>query len=209
MAAAGDPPRGATVVVRGQLEPMVQIFQGMGIGLVLTVLVIFLLLTAYFQSIRLSLAAVAAVPGALAGVVLTLLLTGTTLNLQSFMGAIMTCGVAVANAILLITFAERERLVNGANARVAATTAGRTRLRPILMTTCAMISGMIPMALGFGEGGDQTAPLGRAVVGGLTLATVATLFVLPGVFTLLQRKTSIASASLDPDDPASRHFDGK
>ena len=209
VAAAGDPPRGATVVVRGQLEPMVQIFQGMGIGLVLTVLVIFLLLTAYFQSIRLSLAAVAAVPGALAGVVLTLLLTGTTLNLQSFMGAIMTCGVAVANAILLITFAERERLVNGANARVAATTAGRTRLRPILMTTCAMISGMIPMALGFGEGGDQTAPLGRAVVGGLTLATVATLFVLPGVFTLLQRKTSIASASLDPDDPASRHFDGK
>lgn len=204
--AAGDAPRGATVAVRGQLEPMSQIFRGLGFGLILTIVVIFLLLMAYFQSIKLSLAAVASVPGALTGVVLVLLLTGTTLNLQSFMGAIMSVGVSVANAILLVTFAERQRRANGGDATEAAVLGGSGRMRAILMTTCAMVAGMVPMALGIGEGGDQSAPLGRAVIGGLVAATAATLFVLPAVFAFLQGRSSTASASLDPDDPESKHY---
>ena len=207
VAAAGDPPRGAGVAVRGQLEPMQLLFSGLTFGLILAVVVIFLLLTAYFQSFRLALASVAAVPAALAGVAIMLLLTGTTLNLQSFMGAIMSMGVAVANAILLITFAERARHDNGGNARAAAVEGARSRLRPILMTSCAMIAGMVPMALGVGEAGDQAAPLGRAVIGGLLMATATTLFIIPSVFAFLQGKTSTDSASLDPDDHKSRHFD--
>jgi multidrug efflux pump subunit AcrB len=208
IADAGTPPRGVTVRVRGQLAPMEQIFNGLTFGLIASVVVIFLLLTAYFQSARLALCSVAAVPAALAGVALMLFLTGTTLNLQSFTGTIMTMGVTVANAILLVTFAERERLENGGNALDAAVEGGRTRLRPILMTSCAMIVGMVPMALGIGDGGDQTAPLGRAVIGGLLAATAATLFLLPAVFAMVQRKTGIAPASLDPDDPESACFDG-
>ena len=206
VSAAGTPPRGANVAVRGQLEPMQLIFNGLSFGLVLAVLAIFLLLTAYYQSVKLALASVAAVPAALAGVALMLLVTGTTLNLQSFMGTIMAMGVAVANAILLVTFAERARHQNGGNARAAAVEGARSRLRPILMTSCAMIAGMVPMALGIGEGGDQAAPLGRAVIGGLLAATATTLFVLPAVFAYLQGRTSTDSASLDPDDPESRHF---
>jgi len=207
VAAAGTPPRGMSVGIRGQLEPMALIFNGLSFGLAAAVLVIFLLLTAYYQSIKLALASVAAVPGALIGVAAMLLITGTTLNLQSFMGTIMAIGVAVANAILLITFAERARHDNGGDAAAAATTAARSRLRPIVMTSCAMIAGMVPMALGTGEGGDQAAPLGRAVIGGLISATFATLFVLPAVFTLLRRGDAVDSPSLDPDDRASRHFD--
>ena len=139
---------------------------------------------AYFQSARLALVAVAPVPAVLAGVAVMLLATGTTLNLQSFMGAIMAVGVATANAILLVTFAERAR-VGGMTARDAGIEGARTRVRPILMTSCAMIAGMIPMALGLGEGGDQTAPLGRAVIGGLAAGTLTTLFVLPAVFALV------------------------
>ena len=143
-------------------------------------------------------------PAVLTGVVLTLWLTGTTLNIQSAMGAIMAVGVAVANAILLITFAERSRVQNG-NAIAAAVDGGRSRLRPILMTSFAMIAGMMPLALGLGESGDQTAPLGRAVVGGLALATLATLFVLPAFFVLLRKNSTTRSGSLDPDDPLSVH----
>jgi multidrug efflux pump subunit AcrB len=132
--------------------------------------------------------------------------TGTTLNLQSFMGAIMALGVAVANAILLVTFAERSRQVHGDSVR-AAVEGGRSRLRPVLMTSCAMIAGMLPMAVGFGAGGDQTAPLGRAVVGGLAASTLATLLVLPAVFAFVQRKAGTTSASLDPDDPRSHCYD--
>jgi len=207
VAAVGEPPRGMSVGIRGQLEPMGLIFSGLSFGLVLAIVVIFLLLIAYYQSIKLALASVAAVPGALIGVALMLLLTGTTLNLQSFMGAIMSIGVAVANAILLITFAERARHDNGGDARAAAMSAARSRLRPILMTSCAMIAGMIPMALGTGDGGDQAAPLGRAVIGGLLTATLATLFVLPAVFTMLRKGDAVDSPSLDPDDRASRYFD--
>jgi multidrug efflux pump subunit AcrB len=133
-------------------------------------------------------------------------LTHTTLNIQSFMGAIMAIGVAVANSILLVTFAERSRGA-GRDAPAAALDGAASRLRPILMTSLAMIAGMIPMAIGFGEGGEQTAPLGRAVIGGLAGATCATLLVLPAIFAMLAANKRVESPSLDPDDPHSRLFD--
>jgi multidrug efflux pump subunit AcrB len=204
--AAGEPPRGVTVDVRGQVPPLRQMFRGLAVGLFLAVVVIFLLLTAYFQSLRLALVVVATAPAVIAGVALALLVTGTTLNIQSFMGAIMAVGVAVANAILLVTFAERARR-EGATATASAVDGGRHRLRPILMTSCAMIAGMVPMALALGEGGEQTAPLGRAVIGGLLMATVMTLLVLPAVFAVVMGEWGRGSASLDPDDPASSYFD--
>jgi multidrug efflux pump subunit AcrB len=205
--AAGEPPRGVIVDVHGQIEPMHVLFGGLGVGLALAVAVILLLLTAYFQSLRLSLVAVAAVPAVLCGVALMLWFTNTTINLQSFMGAIMSIGVAVANAILLVTFAERARR-GGVRATAAAVEGVRGRLRPILMTSCAMVAGMVPMALGLGEGGEQTAPLGRAVIGGLLAATATTLLVLPAVFALAMGLAPARSASLDPDDPDSRFYDG-
>ncbi len=200
----GAPPPRVNVTLRGQIVPMQQMLDGLQTGLLLAVVVIFLLLTANFQSLKLALVVVSTVPAAVAGVALTLWLTGTTLNVQSFMGAIMATGVAVANAILLVTFAERHRL-GGAAADVAAVEGARGRLRPILMTSLAMMAGMLPMALGLGESGEQTAPLGRAVVGGLAVATLATLLVLPSVFALIQARSHRRSASLDPDDPQNRN----
>jgi multidrug efflux pump subunit AcrB len=225
------PPRGLQVDVRGQVIPMQQMFggvaggvrfpaltswsdwlrfareffQGLTLGLSLAVVAIILLLAAYFQSVRLALVSVSAVPAVIAGVTIMLWVTGTTLNIQSFMGSIMAIGVAVANAILLVTFAERGRK-GGASSAAAAVEGAQSRLRPILMTSCAMLAGMVPMALGIGEGGEQVAPLGRAVIGGLGAATLATLIVLPSVFTVVQGKSSTASASLDPGDPESRFF---
>jgi multidrug efflux pump subunit AcrB len=142
------------------------------------------------------------VPAVICGVLFVLLLTGTTLNIQSFMGAIMAIGVAVANAILLVTFAEEHRVAGNA-AVVSGIQGAKTRLRPILMTSLAMIAGMIPMASGLGEGGQQTAPLGRAVIGGLLFATAATLLILPVVFGMVQERAKTTSPSLDPDDPRS------
>jgi len=139
------------------------------------------------------------------GVLLMLLFTGTTLNVQSFMGAIMAIGISVANAILLVTFAEHARR-EGASVHDAAVEGGRGRLRAILMTASAMIAGMIPMALGTGERA-QTAPLGRAVIGGLLVATVATLTILPAVYSIIQARVRTTSASLDPDDPTSTHYE--
>ena len=199
IARAGAPPKGVLVDVRGQLAPLREIVEGLTLGLGMSVVAIALLLTANFQSIRLAIVAVATTPAVLAGVGLALITTGTTLNLQSFMGAIMAMGVAVANAILLVTFAERARLA-GATASEAAVRGARDRLRPILMTSLAMIAGMLPMALGLGEGGEQSAPLGRAVVGGLAASTLSTLLVLPSVFALMQSRAGRASASLDPFD---------
>jgi multidrug efflux pump subunit AcrB len=213
--AAGDPPHGIIVEVRGQVKPMRQMFgalggggyfEGLTGGLILAVAAILLLLTAYFQSIRLALVVVSTTPAVIGGVVLALLLTRTTLNIQSFMGAIMAVGVAVANAILLATFAEENRL-KGHSPKDAAVDGAKHRLRPILMTSCAMIAGMIPMALGLGEGGEQTAPLGRAVIGGLAVATIATLFVLPSVFAVGLAGAGTKSVSLDPDDPESEYHD--
>jgi multidrug efflux pump subunit AcrB len=203
---AGAPPKRVTVTVRGQLAPMEELFAGLRAGLLVAVLVIFLLLAANFQSLRLSFVAVSTVPAVLAGVVLALWLTGTTLNVQSFMGAIMAIGVAVANAILLVTFAERSRM-EGIPAREAAVEGARSRLRPILMTSAAMIAGMVPMALGLGESGEQTAPLGRAVIGGLAAATIATLLILPSIFAIVQGRSTARTASQDPTDPDSPYYD--
>jgi multidrug efflux pump subunit AcrB len=204
--AAGPPVDGKTKVdLRGQVVPFRQLIGGFSTGLVIAIVVIFLLLAANFESLRLALVVVSTAPAAIAGVVLSLWATGTTLNIQSAMGAIMAVGVAVANAILLVTFAERSR-ISGAGVAAAAIEGARSRLRPILMTSFAMIAGMMPLALGLGEGGDQTAPLGRSVVGGLALATLATLIVLPAVFALSRSKSSAFTNSLDPDDPLSGHY---
>jgi multidrug efflux pump subunit AcrB len=201
----GAPPPRVNVALRGQVVPMQQMFDGLRTGLLLAVVVIFLLLMANFESVKLAFIVVSTVPAVIAGVALALWLTQTTLNIQSFMGAIMAVGVAVANAILLVTFAERTRM-SGAKSADSAIEGAQSRLRPILMTSLAMIAGMIPMALGLGEGGEQTAPLGRAVVGGLAAATVATLLVLPSVFAIVRGRASTHSASLDPDDPLSGHY---
>jgi len=202
--AAGAPPEARTKVdYRGQIIPLEQLLGGFRSGLVIAVVVILLLLVANFQSVRLALAVVSTVPAVLSGVTLALWLTGTSLNIQSAMGSIMAVGVAVANAILLVTFAEKSRVAS-ADPAGAAVEGARSRLRPILMTSCAMIAGMIPLALGLGDGGSQSASLGRAVVGGLALATVATLLVLPSVFALLTTRR-VRSPSLDPHDPASEH----
>jgi multidrug efflux pump subunit AcrB len=211
----GPPPAGVNVAVRGQIVPLAQMMDGLRAGLLLAVVVIFLLLAANFQSLRLSFLVVVTTPAVIAGAVVMLWATGTTLNIQSFMGAIMAIGVAVANAILLVTFAERARVGQASrlpsqgtagetpallSAADAAVEGARSRLRPILMTSLAMVAGMTPMALGLGEGGEQTAPLGRAVIGGLALATVATLLVLPAAFALVQGSAHRRSASLHPDD---------
>jgi multidrug efflux pump subunit AcrB len=205
MQRAGEPPRGAQVEVRGQIPPMEQMQSGLTVGLALAILIVFLLLAANFQSARLSLATVSTAPAVVAGVLFALWITRTTLNIQSFIGAIMAVGVAMANAILLVTFAENRRR-QGAAAAPAAMQGAADRLRAILMTSCAMTVGMIPMALALGEAGQQNAPLGRAVIGGLVAATAATLLALPCVYAWIQSRASTASPSLDPDDPKSSHF---
>jgi multidrug efflux pump subunit AcrB len=202
---AGAPPARTAVNVRGQIVPMNEMLEGLQNGLLLTVIVLFLLLAANFESTRLSLIVVSSVPAVIGGVVLALWITRTTLNIQSFMGAVMAIGVAVANAILLVTFAERERRA-GVSRVEAAVLGARSRLRPILMTSLAMLAGMLPMAAGWSEGGEQMAPLGRAVMGGLALATLATLLILPAVYALVAART-VHSSSLDPEDPASRRHD--
>ena len=207
VARAGAPPRGVTVNNRGQVPAFEETTAGLRSGLLLAIVVIFLLLAANFQSFRLAIAVVSAVPAVICGVLLMLMITGTTLNVQVFMGAIMAIGISVANAILLVTFAETARR-DGASVFDAAIDGARGRLRAILMTASAMIAGMVPLALGTGERA-QTAPLGRAVIGGLFLATIATLAVLPAVYTLVQARVRTVSPTLDPDDPASRHYDPK
>ena len=201
----GAPPPRVNLALRGQVVPMQQMFDGLQTGLLLAVVVIFLLLVASLESVKLAFIVVSTVPAVIAGVAAALWLTHTTLNIQSFMGAIMAIGVAVANAILLVTFAERSR-TSGATSPDSAVDGAQSRLRPILMTSLAMIAGMMPMALGLGEGGEQTAPLGRAVVGGLAAAMIATLWVLPSVFAILRGRASTHSVSLDPDDPLSGHY---
>ena len=197
---AGEAPRGVSATTRGQVNALSEIFGELVIGLVAAIVVILLLLTANFQSFRLALVVVSTTPAVLCGVLLMLLITGTTLNLQSFMGTIMAIGVAVANAILLVTFAEQNRR-NGAESHAAARAAASERLRPVLMTSLAMIAGMIPMALAIGQGSEE---VGRSVIGGLAVATLATLFLLPTIFGIVQRKSPIGSRSLDPEDPESR-----
>jgi multidrug efflux pump subunit AcrB len=201
IARAGAAPARTSVNLRGQAVPLQELLHGFQNGLFTAIIVIFLMLAANFQSVRLSLAVLSTLPAVLAGIVLTLWLTGSTLNIQSAIGSIMAVGVAVANAILLVTFAERNRMA-GATARDAAVEGARSRLRPILMTSLAMIAGMFPMALGLGGASGQTAPLARAVIGGLAFATLATLFVLPSAFAFLQGSAHRRSPSLDPDEIA-------
>lgn len=206
IADAGAPPRGVVTQVRGQVSALQQIFGELAIGLLAAIGVILLLLTANFQSLKLALVVLSTAPAVLTGSVLMMFVTDTTLNLESFMGTIMAIGVAVANAILLVTFAEQNR-IKGASAPEAARAAAAERLRPVLMTSLAMIAGMVPMALAFGPGSEETGPLGRTVIGGLSMATVATLFLLPMVFGLAQRNAPTRSRSLDPEDPDSQWYE--
>jgi multidrug efflux pump subunit AcrB len=206
IAAAGDPPKGLSVKLRGELPPLEQTLKSLRTGLLLAVVVILLLLTANFQSMRVALAIVLTIPGVLCGVLVMLLLTGTSLNAQSFMGAIMAIGIAVANSILLVTFSERVRR-DGKTVLNAVLEGAGSRLRAILMTALAMIAGMLPMAMGFGEGGAQSAPLGRAVIGGLIVSTFTTLTILPSIYAILQGRAPVTSPSLNPMDEGSRYYE--
>lgn len=189
----GKLPRGSRIVLRGQVETMRSSFLGLGIGLLMAIVLVYLLIVVNFQSWLDPFIIITALPGALAGIGWMLLLTRTRLSVPALTGAVMCMGVATANSILMISFA-RERLAAGMPALKAAVSAGYTRIRPVLMTALAMILGMIPMALGLGEGGEQNAPLGRAVIGGLIFATIATLFFVPAVFTLVHGRARIPEA---------------
>jgi multidrug efflux pump subunit AcrB len=182
-----DLPRGTTVVTRGQVQTMNSSFTGLLAGLAFAVLLVYFLMVVNFQSWLDPFIILTALPGALAGIGWMLYLTGTTVSVPALMGAIMCIGVATSNSILMITFANDQRH-EGADARGAALAAGGTRLRPVLMTALAMVIGMLPMSLGLGEGGEQNAPLGRAVIGGLLVATFFTLFFVPVMYSLLRRK---------------------
>ncbi len=182
-------PRGTFIKVRGQVDSMNRSFLGLGGGILFAIVLVYCLMVVNFQSWTDPFVIIMALPGALCGIIWMLFITGTTVNVPSLMGAIMAIGVATSNSILLVTFANDERCAgNEHDARAAALAAGHTRLRPVLMTALAMIIGMFPMALGLGEGGEQNAPLGRAVIGGLLVATFATLFFVPVVYAVLRRK---------------------
>jgi len=201
----GKLPRGLSIETKGLTQVLNETLASLQSGLIVAIVVIFLMLAANFQSFKVSLVVLATIPAVVLGSLLLLLITGSTLNLQSYMGIIMSVGVSIANSVLLITNAEQLRLHSG-NAWEAAEEAAALRLRPILMTTVAMVMGMIPMALGLGEGGDQASPLGRAVIGGLIASTFAALFILPLVFSWVQNKTTTDSVSLDPEDKDSKHY---
>ncbi|MGD0757644.1 MAG: efflux RND transporter permease subunit [Candidatus Sulfotelmatobacter sp.] len=196
----GKLPRGTHIVVRGQVATMRSSFFGLGVGLAGAILLVYLLIVINFQSWLDPFIIIAALPGALAGICWFLLLTRTTLSVPSLTGAVMCMGVATANSILMVSFA-REQMDEGIPALQAAVAAGYTRIRPVLMTALAMIIGMVPMALGFGEGGEQNAPLGRAVIGGLLFATVATLFFVPSVFAIFhgRRESRLARQEQAPE----------
>jgi multidrug efflux pump subunit AcrB len=181
-------PRGSSIIVRGQVETMRSSFLGLGFGLCFAIALVYLLIVINFQSWSDPFIIITALPGALCGIVWMLFLTRTTLNVPSLMGAVMSIGVATANSILVVTFA-KERLAETKNALTASLDAGYIRLRPVVMTALAMVIGMVPMALGLGEGGEQNAPLGRAVIGGLLFATVATLFFVPVVFCMIRSRS--------------------
>jgi multidrug efflux pump subunit AcrB len=183
-------PRGTTLVLRGQVITMESSFFRLGLGLIFAVVLVYLVMAVNFQSWLDPFIILMALPGALAGIVWILFITQTTFSVPSLMGSIMCIGVATANSILLVVFANDQR-AEGLDARAAALSAGYTRIRPVLMTALAMIIGMLPMALGMGEGGEQNAPLGRAVIGGLILATITTLFVVPLVYSFLRKKPPV------------------
>ncbi len=187
---SGKLPRGTSFELRGQVRTMETSFYRLGLGMIFAVALVYLLMAVNFQSWLDPFIILMALPGALAGIVWILFITQTSFSVPSLMGAIMCIGVATANSILMVVFANDQR-AEGMDARSAALSAGHTRIRPVLMTALAMIIGMLPMALGFGEGGEQNAPLGRAVIGGLALATVTTLFIVPIVYSLLKKKAPV------------------
>jgi len=182
-------PPGTRITVKGQVESMNTSFSGLSSGLVFAILLVYLLMVVNFQSWLDPFIILMALPGALAGIVWMLFVTGTTLSVPALIGSIMCVGVATANSILVVSFANEQRLSR--DARAAALAAGMTRLRPVVMTALAMVLGMLPMALGLGEGGEQNAPLGRAVIGGLVLATLTTLLFVPVMYSLLRRKPPV------------------
>jgi len=200
----GKLPEGMKVQQQGQSEVFVQTFQELQTGLIIAIVVILLLLAVNFQSFRLSLVIVSVIPGIIAGSFFLLWVTGKTLNIQSYMGVIMAIGVAVANAILFVTQAERYRRESAHDPHIKGI---EDRIRPILMTSLAMIAGMLPMALGLGEGGDQTSPLGTAVIGGLLFSMISSLVILPMFYHLAIGNKPLPQLSLDPDDPASKYFE--
>ncbi|WP_073232434.1 efflux RND transporter permease subunit [Pedobacter caeni] len=202
----GEPPRGMVVSSEGLMQLLEETLSGLQTGLAVAIVVIFLMLTAYYQSFALSGLILSVVPAVIGGSLLMLIISGSTLNLQSYMGIIMSVGVSVSNAVLMINQAEVNRLKHGFPVRKAAILAASSRLRPIIMTTMAMIAGMIPMAIGMGEGGEQIAPLGQAVIGGLILSTLTALLVLPQLFVLIMKNKSRNSLSLDPDDPMNKNL---
>ena len=201
----GKLPHGLTVQMRGMSQTLTDTLDSLQSGLLVAILVIYLMLSANFQSFKVSLVVLSTVPAVLFGSLFLVKITGATLNLQSYMGMIMSVGVSISNAVLLVTNAEELRMHNG-DALRSAREAVALRLRPILMTSLAMIVGMIPMASGLGEGGDQTSPLGRAVIGGLLASTFAAVFILPLVFAWVQGNTTTDSVSLDPEDKESKFY---
>lgn len=203
----GEPPRGVRVSTEGLMQLLDDTLSGLQTGLVVAMVVIFLMLTAYYQSFAVSGLILSVVPAVIGGSLLLLLLSGSTLNLQSYMGIIMSVGVSVSNAVLMVNQAEVNRLKYGLSARQASFLAASSRLRPIIMTTFAMIAGMIPMSLGLGDGGDQVAPLGQAVIGGLLLSTLTVLLILPHIYALVIKNKSRFSPTLDPDDPENKSID--
>jgi multidrug efflux pump subunit AcrB len=201
-ATAKDRPKGSVVALRGQVETMNTAFYGLSFGLAEAIILIYLLIVITFQSWADPFVIVSALPAALAGIVWMLFATGTTLSVPALTGAIMCMGVATANSVLVVSFA-REQLSECGNAVKAALEAGATRFRPVLMTAFAMIIGMVPMALGFGQGGEQNAPLGRAVIGGLIVATFATLFLVPIAFTIVHGRKRADYSTNKPIFPPS------
>jgi multidrug efflux pump subunit AcrB len=183
-------PRGSRVVIRGQVQTMRSSYTGLLLGLLFAIMLDYLLIGVNFQSWLDPFIMISALPAALAGIAWILFITHTTLSVPALMGTIMCMGVATANSILVVSFAT-EQMAEGKDAVAAALQAGFTRFRPVLMTALAMMIGMVPMALGMGEGGEQNAPLGRAVIGGLLLATPTTLFFVPIIYTLLRRKAPV------------------
>lgn len=200
IADAGEPPRGSTVWTEGTLQLLNDTLSSLLAGLGVAIVVIFLMLSAYYQSFKVPLVILSVLPAVVAGSLLLLFLTGSTLNLQSYMGIIMSLGVSVSNAVLLVNQAEYNRRRLALKPANAARLAASSRLRPVLMTAAAMLAGMLPMAMGLGDGAEQVAPLGRAVIGGLIASTVTILLLVPHFFSSLMSKTAIVSPSLDPDD---------
>jgi multidrug efflux pump subunit AcrB len=206
-ASLGQLPQGVKIMIRGQADLFHQTMRELQSGLLIAIVVIFLMLAVNFQSFKLSFTILSIIPAVLTGSLLLILFTGKSLNIQSYMGIIMAVGVAVSNSILYITNAEYHRLQDPSVD--FATTGTYNRLRPILMTSLAMIAGMIPLSLGIGEGGDQTAPLGVAVIGGLIFSTLSTLIFLPMIYKQVMGSSPYKSPSLDPEDENSIYFESK